>query len=116
MALTHSQRQKAIRQEQFREYMSKQRLGHKVIDNIAKIEKLAEIQAKDFDTMEEYLAELSTAKDKAAILKMASDLNLKLINKYVGDVKEEHIVESTDAVLNSLSDEELEKIASGEAV
>ena len=71
MAKTRAQENRAIRQEALREQLSKQK----------HIEQVVEIAG--------LLYELDTDLDQLAVtrLKAAADIKLKLINKYIGDVK-----------------------------
>lgn len=87
MAKTNAQKQRAMRQEELRNLLVNKGLIQKVIEDVGKIDELAELKVKDYNKVEEYLAELSTAKDKASIIKIAVDSRLKLINKYLPDVK-----------------------------
>ena len=71
MAKTRAQENRAIRQEALREQLSRQKHIEHVVD-IAGL-----------------LYELDTNLDQLAVtrLKAAADIKLKLINKYIGDVK-----------------------------
>ena len=71
MAKTRAQENRAIRQESLREQLSRQKHIEHVVD-IAGL-----------------LYELDTNLDQLAVtrLKAAADIKLKLINKYIGDVK-----------------------------
>lgn len=71
MAMTRAQQNRSIRQEALREQLSKQKLVEKVTDSIEKLDKLDE----DLDSV------------KVQRLKAAIDSRLKLINKYLPDLK-----------------------------
>lgn len=85
MAATRANQNRKIRQEALREQLAKQKHVEKVVDNIKK--------------MEEQGAEMET--NELSALKYATDTRLKLINKYLPDVKSvEHTGEGgTDLVI-----------------
>lgn len=68
---TAAQRNRAVRQEQFRDYLSKRGLLNKVIENVEEIEK----------------ARYCIDKDELQARKLVIDTNMRLINKYLGDEK-----------------------------
>ena len=103
MAKTRAQINRAVRQEQLRDYLSNLKLTHQVIDIAKNIQDLAYKQAEDFNSEDEYVTHVKTAKDKCAMLKMSADLNLSLIKKYMPDLQHQDInVEATHTVLGSL--------------
>jgi len=73
MAATRAQTNRAIRQEALREQLSKQKHIEKVVDNINKMEQL--------DPHDD------SAKSQLDILRVANDQRLKLINKYLPDLR-----------------------------
>ena len=73
MAATRAQTNRVIRQEALREQLSKQKHVEKVIDNIKKIEQLD--------------ANSENAKVQADIYRIANEQRLKLINKYLPDLR-----------------------------
>jgi len=76
---------KRIRQEALREQLSNQKHVEKVIDNIEKIEGLDPTEP--------------TYKDQVNGLKVASELRLKLVNKYAPDLKAVDIEGDVDTSL-----------------
>ena len=84
MAATSAQRNRAMRQETLRELLSKQKLVEKVIDSAEKI------------------ADLDMQMDAEAVtrLKVANDMRLKLIAKYLPDLKSSEITGDPDAPVN----------------
>lgn len=87
MAKTRAQENKAIRQEALREQLSNKGLIQQVLVDIEKIDKLASIKIDDYEDPDHYLAEMSTSKDKAGIIKLAIDSRMKVVNKYLPDLK-----------------------------
>lgn len=105
MAATALHKNRAIRQEALREQLSKQKHVEQVIKNIKKLEK----EGAAMET-----SELSA-------LKTAIDSRLKLVNKYLPDLKSTELTgEGGGAVAvadySSYSDEELEALAAKEGV
>jgi len=80
---TVAQKNRAIRQDELREFLSKQKLIEKVIDNIEKIE--------DVST--------KMPADEVNRLKIASEHRLKLISKYLPDCKSVEVEASVDTEL-----------------
>jgi hypothetical protein len=74
--LSAADRNKKIRQEALREQLSKQKLIEKVIDINGKIQDLAQ----------------ELPPEHVARLKIAMDVNLKLINKYLPDLRQTELV------------------------
>ena len=68
---TAAQRNRAVRQEQLRDYLSNRGLVAKVVESVEEIEKAG------------YLID----KDELQARKLVIDTNMKLINKYLGDEK-----------------------------
>lgn len=84
MARTQAQKNRAERQEALREYLNERiRLG-KVIENIEKIEGLS------FDPDGDY-KELSAVQFDLQKLKTANEQRLKLINKYLPELKSQEL-------------------------
>ena len=99
MARTRAQENRAIRQEALREQLSNQKLVEKVVDSIKQIDELAGLDIKDFDDPDLYLASVSSAKDKTFIIKTAIDSRLKLINKYLPDLKQTELIGDPESPL-----------------
>ena len=74
MAMTKAQQNRAIRQEALREQLAGKGLIQKVLENIAKME---ELDSSDTQTGTFELQKLKTSNDQ----------RLKLINKYLPDLK-----------------------------
>jgi hypothetical protein len=91
MAETRAQKNRGLRQEALREQLSNQKHVEQVVKNINKIDKLACLKIDDFNDAEEYLAEVQASKDKVQILKVAIESRLKLVNKYLPDLKSTEI-------------------------
>lgn len=68
---TAAQRNRAVRQEQLRDYLANRGLLNKVIESVKEIES----------------AGYSIDKDELQARKLVIDTNMKLINKYLGDEK-----------------------------
>ena len=96
MAKTNAQKQRAMRQEELRELLSKKGLIEQVIVDIEKLDELANPKIEDFESAEDYIAVLSTAKDKAGIIKIAIDSRMKVVNKYLPDLRHSEIVGDGD--------------------
>lgn len=92
MAKTRAQENRAIRQEALREQLAAKGLTQKALDDIDKIRELADIELTDYDNEKDFLADMSAARDKAAIIKMALDGRFKLIGKYLPDLKQQEFV------------------------
>lgn len=101
MALTRAQKNKQIRQDNMREQLASKQLERYVLEGIVKIDELASLNVKDFDTLEEFVAQSSVAKDKVVMLKTAIDARLKLMNKYLPDLKQTEITGNPDAPLQA---------------
>ena len=78
MAKTAAQKNRAIRQGELREYLAARGGVSYVLDNIAKIEQL-DVTSETFDK------ELTKHK-------VANEQRIRLLNKYLPDIKEEHII------------------------
>ena len=92
-------RNRQLRQETLRELLSNKGLAQQVLVIAEKIEKLAPSETSEFELRQ---------------LKASAELKLKLVNKYLPDMKQvegtfEHSHRSTD----ELTDEQLEHIAAG---
>lgn len=87
MAATRAQQNRKIRQEALREQLANQKLVEKVVDSIAQIDELAALKLKDFDDSEVYISEVTAAKSKADLIKISIDSRMKLVNKYLPDLK-----------------------------
>lgn len=114
MAKTVAQRQRAIRQEELRELISKKGLVQQVLVDVGKLDELAALKPEDFENVEEYLASISSAKDKAQIIKIAIDSRMKLVNKYLPDLKQQEIQLEADVSFAQLTDGDLEAIVNGQ--
>lgn len=101
MAQTRAQKNRQIRQDNMREQLASKQLERYVLDGIVKIDELANLNVKDFDSFEEYTAESSVAKDKVFMLKTAIEARLKLMNKYLPDLKQTEITGNPDAPLQA---------------
>ena len=88
MAKTAAQKNRAIRQGELREYLAARGGVSYVLDNIEKIEQLA-VTSETFDK------ELTKHK-------VANEQRIRLLNKYLPDIKEEHIIndEAAPIVVN----------------
>ena len=93
MAETIAQRNRAVRQEELRTYLSERGRASYILDNIEKIESL-DVSDSDF------------AKSLGK-LKTATELRLRLLNKYLSDAKEDTAqnVEIPPIVINLASNE-----------
>lgn len=78
--LSAADRNKRVRQEALRDQLSNQKLVEKVVDIAQKL--------GDLDQVIEA--------DKVARLKIAAELNLKLVNKYLPDLKQTELVGDPD--------------------
>lgn len=105
MAKTNAQKQRAMRQEELRELLSKKGLVQQVIVDIGKIDELADAKAEDFDSVESYTVFLNAAKDKAYLIKTAIDARMKLVNKYLPDLKQAEITMEAEHSFAQVSDE-----------
>lgn len=105
MAKTNAQKQRAMRQEELRELISKKGLVQQVLVDIEKIDKLADQKIADFDSFEEYTASMTAAKDKANLIKTAIDSRMKLVNKYLPDLKQQEITMEAEHTFAQVSDE-----------
>ena len=88
MAKTAAQKNRAIRQGELREYLAARGGVSYVLDNIEIIEEL-DVTSETFDK------ELTKRK-------VANEQRIRLLNKYLPDIKEEHIIndEATPIVVN----------------
>jgi hypothetical protein len=88
MAKTAAQKNRAIRQGELREYLAARGGVSYVLDNIEKIEQL-DVTSETFDK------ELTKHK-------VANEQRIRLLNKYLPDIKEEHIIndEAAPIVVN----------------
>ena len=110
MAKTRAQSNRAIRQEELREFLSKQKLIEKVLDNIKKMEEL-KVVVTDGNSQLDGTFELNK-------LKSANSDRIKLINKYLPDLKSAEVTGPDGGAIEfkkveELSDEELALIAAG---
>lgn len=97
MAMTQAQKNRAMRQEGLREFLSNQKLIEKVLDNIEKMEKLSLVAEGDDS------GGLMVGQFELAKLKTANEHRFKLIDKYVPTMKAtEHSVDPTDSVLSAI--------------
>lgn len=107
MGATRAATNKAIRQDALREQLAEQcRLQH-VIDNIEKIEAL-EIDTKG-DKNEIDYKDLQVKQFTMNKLKTANDQRLKLISKYLPDLKQQEIFIEADVVAKDKTRKELEE-------
>lgn len=106
MGATRAQENRSIRQEALREQLSGQKHIEKVIDNIEKIEAL-EIDTKgdkdEFDYKDLQVKQFTMNK-----LKTANEQRLKLISKYLPDLKQQEIIIDADIVAKEKTRKELE--------
>ena len=72
MAKTNAQKQRAMRQEELRELLSKQKLVEKVVDNLKKMDELDH-------TAESFVNEIKK-------LQVSNDQRMALIKKYLPDM------------------------------
>lgn len=86
MAKTNAQKQRAMRQEALRKWLSNKGLLEKVVDTVEEIDRLACQKIEDFESLDDYVSVVSTAKDKVQILKVGIDARLKMVNKYLPDM------------------------------
>ena len=86
MAMTAAQKARHVRKEALKEWLSQQKLIEHVFDLARKIEELEpiEAEAKNNDG-KVYLVDLAEFELKKYA--KAAELNLKLVNKYIGDEK-----------------------------
>lgn len=89
MAKTRAQENRAIRQDSLREQLSQQKHIEKVVDNIGEIEKLDFFQKGDNNEIDYKLCQAN--KFRLDALKTANEQRLKLINKYLPDLKSTEI-------------------------
>lgn len=75
MAATNVAKQRSMRQEQLRELLSKQKLVEKVIDTAKKLDEQGAMLEQN----------------ELQALKASADIRLKLINKYLPDLKSQEI-------------------------
>lgn len=86
---------RAIRQEALREQLSAQKHVEQVIDNIEKIESLS-VDTKGGDEDEIDYKSLQLNQFKLQQLKTANEQRLKLVNKYLPDLKSMDLVADVD--------------------
>lgn len=103
MAKTRAQENRAIRQEAQREQLSNQKHIEKVIENIKEIEKLDFFQKGDGDEIDYKLCQAN--KFRLDALKVANEQRLKLINKYLPDLKQQEIALTGQLDFAQVSDE-----------
>ena len=96
MAETRAAANRRIRQEALREQLAEQCRVQHVLENIQKVNDLAAIKVTDYESAEEYLAAVASAKDKASIIKIAMDGQFKLLNKYIPDLKQTELIGDPD--------------------
>ena len=84
MAQTLAQKNKAARQDSLRELLSKQKHVEQVVKNIKKIEDLAIKRGEDGEV--DY-KEYQYSQYEVQRLAKATELRLKLVNKYLPDLK-----------------------------
>ena len=75
MAATNVAKQRSMRQEQLRELLSKQKLVEKVLDTAKKLDEQGAMLEQN----------------ELQALKASADIRLKLINKYLPDLKSQEI-------------------------
>ncbi len=97
--LSAADRNRKIRQDALREQLSNYKLVEKVIDINGKIQDLAQELPPEHVTR----------------LKIAMDVNLKLINKYLPDLKQTELIGDPEAPISirAMTDDELARIAAG---
>lgn len=105
MAETRAQSNRRIRQEALREQLAEQCRVQHILEDIKKLDELSGLKLDDFESAEDYIAEHSVAKDKASIIKIAMDGRLKLLNKYLPDLKSVEVVDEdgNDALPKSIT-------------
>lgn len=89
MAKTRAQENRAIRQDALREQLASQKHIEKVVDNIQQIEKLDFYQKGGDGEIDYKLCQAN--KFRLDALKAANEQRLKLINKYLPDLKSTEI-------------------------
>ena len=89
MAKTRAQQNRAIRQEALREQLSHQKHIEKVVDNIVEMEKLDFFKKGDDGEIDYKVAQ--STKFRLDALRTANEQRLKLINKYLPDLKNTEI-------------------------
>ena len=89
MAKTRAQENRAIRQEALREQLASQKHIEKVVDNIVEIEKLDFFKEGDSGDID--YKQCQANKFRMDALKTANEQRLKLINKYLPDLKNTEI-------------------------
>lgn len=95
MAKTRAQQNKAIRQESLREFLSSKCTAQHLLDNIEKIEEL--------DASDECFT------NKLSKLKTASDLRMRVVGKYLPDLKQAEVSQTTDSTVVVSLDEKTMK-------
>ena len=109
MAKTRAQENRAIRQDALREQLSGQKHIEKVIENIKEIETLASsFSGGDGKDKEIDYKEFQAAQFKVNALKTANDQRLKLVGKYLPDLKQQEITIEADIVAKDRTRKELE--------
>lgn len=104
MAKTRAQKNREIRQEELRARLAGQKHIEKVIDNIEEIEKLDFFQ-KGADSKEIDYKLCQANKFRMDALKTANDQRMRLVNKYLPDVKQQEIQLSGQLDFAQVSDE-----------
>jgi len=96
MAKTRAQQNRAMRQDALREWLSEKCTAQHLVNNIVKIEELD-------PTSETFVNDLNK-------LKVANEQRLKVLNKYLPDLKAVEMEHSGSLDLSGKSDEELRQI------
>ena len=84
---TAAQRNRAIRQEALREQLSQQKHVEQVVENIEKIEDVEGFIKKKINEGLKIEQIIPLVKSNTERLKTATELRLKLVNKYLPDLK-----------------------------
>jgi len=84
---TAAQRNRAIRQEALREQLSQQKHVEQVVENIGKIEDVEGFIKKKINEGLKIEQIIPLVKSNTERLKTATELRLKLVNKYLPDLK-----------------------------
>jgi len=102
MPTTKANINRRVRQDQLREWLSKKCTAQHLVDNLEKIE--------DLDPKAE------TFCNNLAKYKVANDQRLKILNKYLPDLKSEEVFDGLkiDKEVEEISDERLQAILAGD--
>ena len=95
MATTQANRLRAQKKETLRELLSNKGLVQKVLVIVDEIDQLAKSDLADVKP-EDRASALSVAKDRANIMKIGIDTRLRLINKYLPDLKSTELTGDPD--------------------